>query len=107
VSSPVSGLQPWLRPYAEWCIGWTQHYWPTVKVTSVFRSTSDQLRLWNERASNPYPVARPGTSKHEQGLAWDMVGPADALAWAGRVWQSIGGTWGGAFKNQDPIHFEV
>lgn len=103
VNSSLSGLQPWLRPYAEALV----RYFPQLTVTSVYRSYSDQLRLWNQRASNPYPVAPPGQSYHEYGRAWDMVGPADVLAIAGRSWQAWGGTWGGAFKNADPIHFQA
>ena len=40
-------------------------------INSGFRSIADQTRLWNARASNPNPVARPGSSLHEQGLAAD------------------------------------
>lgn len=99
----LSGLQPWLRPYAEALVS----YFPMLKVTSVYRSPTKQLELWNNRASNPYPVAPPGTSYHEYGRAWDMVGPSEYLEWAGRTWQSWGGTWGGAFSRRDPIHFQA
>lgn len=95
------GLQPWLRPYAEALL----YYFPTLKITSVLRSYTKQLELWNNRHNNPYPVAPPGTSKHERGLAWDMVGPERDLEWAGITWEAWGGRWGGRFK--DPIHFEV
>jgi hypothetical protein len=103
VSSAVNGLAPWLRPYAEWLL----YYYPQLRVTSVYRSRTDQLRLWNNRASNPYPVAPPGSSKHELRRAWDMVGPDDVLEAAGRTWESWGGTWGGRFGRTDPIHFEA
>lgn len=96
-----SGLQPWLRPWAQALVA----YFPQLQITSVRRSRTDQLRLWYTRANNPYPVAPPGTSKHELGLAWDMVGPSETLALAGRVWESWGGRWGGRFR--DEIHFEV
>lgn len=99
----MNGLQPWLRPWAEALV----RYFPGLKVTSVYRSYSDQLRLWNARAKNQYPVARPGTSWHEYGRAWDMVGPPDQLELAGRVWESWGGTWGGRFSRTDPIHFQA
>lgn len=95
------GLQPWLRPYAEALTG----YFPDLQITSVRRSRTQQIALWNNRANNPYPVAPPGTSKHELGLAWDMVGPKEVLQQAGRVWESWGGRWGGRFG--DEIHFEV
>lgn len=99
--SSFSGLQPWLRPYAKALEG----YFPRLQITSVRRSRTQQISLWNNRHNNPYPVAPPGTSKHERGLAWDMVGPPDILRQAGAVWESWGGVWGGRFN--DPIHFEV
>lgn len=94
------GLWAPLRPYAETLVRATG-----LRVTSVRRSYTEQLRLWNNRANNPYPVAYPGTSKHELGYAWDMVGPPAMLARAGAIWESWGGRWGG--RVGDPIHFEV
>jgi len=96
----VNGLQPWLRPYAAWLLG----NFPSLKVTSVFRSLTDQMRLYRNRARNPYPVLPPGYSKHQYGLAWDMTGDRSLLEQAGRMWRRMGGRWGGA---TDPIHFEV
>lgn len=78
-------------------------YFPGLKVTSVRRSRTQQLYLWNTRYRNPYPVAPPGTSYHEYGRAWDMVGPAEQLREAGRVWRS----WGGQWFEADPIHFQA
>ena len=42
-------------------------------VVSGFRSRAEQERLWATRHANPYPVARPGTSLHELGLAVDVA----------------------------------
>lgn len=78
-------------------------YFPGLQVTSVYRSKTEQRRLWNNRHNNPFPVAPPGRSLHEYGLAWDMVGPDHVLAEAGRVWNS----WGGNWSKTDKIHFEV
>lgn len=99
--SSFTGLQPWLRPYAEYLLS----AFPsgTFTVTSVFRSLSDQARLYANRARNPYPVAPPGRSKHNHGLAWDMTGPTEALRRAGEIWRA----WGGKWYKSDPIHFEV
>lgn len=97
--SSLSGLQPWLRPWAEYLVA----LFPDLQVTSVRRSYSDQLRLWNNRHNNAYPVAPPGYSRHEYGLAWDMVGDPARLALAGRIWNS----WGGHWSEVDRIHFEV
>jgi len=96
----MSGLQPWLRPHAEELLRLVARY---VRVTSVYRSYSEQLELWRNRQRNPYPVAPPGSSFHQFGRAWDMVGDRDALHWAGRIWLSWGGTW----SPRDPIHFQA
>jgi uncharacterized protein YcbK (DUF882 family) len=61
-------------------------------ITSGGRSFAEQQRLWDARGSNPYPVAHPGTSRHETGRAADVtiggraiqtVIPADELRAAG------------------------
>jgi len=97
--SSFSGLQPWLRPWAQALL---EHF-RGLRVTSVRRSRTEQLKLWHNRHNNPYPVAPPGRSLHEHGLAFDMVGPDHVLAEAGRVWNS----WGGHWSPKDKIHFEV
>lgn len=52
-----------------------------VPIVSGFRSRADQERLWAGRGANPYPVAPPGTSLHERGLAIDVPAAfADRLA---------------------------
>jgi len=79
-------------------------HFPQLRVTSVYRSYSEQLELYRNRARNPYPVAPPGRSYHGARRAWDATGPAAALTHAGRTWQSWGGTWGGP---TDPIHFQA
>lgn len=77
-------------------------------VTSARRSRATQLRLWTEYLAgrSAYPVAPPGTSKHERGLAFDaVVYPSTLQSAYGQLWESWGGRWGGRFG--DPIHFEV
>lgn len=82
-----------------------------VRVTSGLRSIEKQRALYADRASNPNPVAKPGTSKHEQGQAID-VGPVGKTSAA--IWQAIGEEgkrtglrWGGDFVKRDPVHFEL
>jgi hypothetical protein len=41
---------------------------------------------------------------HEVGRAFDLVAEPEILVQLGRVWQYVGGTWGG---ERDPIHFEA
>jgi hypothetical protein len=45
----------------------------TWTVTSGLRTHAEQQRLWDQRGSNPFPVARPGTSIHEQGDSADVT----------------------------------
>ena len=45
----------------------------TFAVTSGLRTTAEQQALWDRRASNPFPVARPGTTLHEHGNAADVT----------------------------------
>jgi LAS superfamily LD-carboxypeptidase LdcB len=42
-------------------------------ITSGLRTVAEQQRLWDSRASNPFPVARPGTSRHQSGRAADVT----------------------------------
>jgi len=51
-----------------------------------------------------YPVAPPGYSAHEYGLAFDLVvSPMEALADVGYTWRE----WGGAWNPTDAVHFEL
>jgi hypothetical protein len=43
---------------------------------------------------------------HEYGRAFDVVAPDAVLEQLGRVWEYVGGTWGGR-DGSDPIHFEA
>jgi LAS superfamily LD-carboxypeptidase LdcB len=42
-------------------------------ITSGLRTRAEQQQLWDNRGSNPYPVAQPGTSRHESGNAADVT----------------------------------
>jgi hypothetical protein len=107
VAYEFSGLVPELRPFAEALVGVCAKAGVNPTVTSTRRSHSAQARLYRNYLAGrqPYPVAPPGQSAHEYGWAFDMVvyGPG-AQEDAGQVWQSWGGTWGGA---RDPVHFEL
>lgn len=45
-----------------------------VSINSGYRSIDQQKNLWNNRASNPNPVAPPGGSMHNFGYAVDVQG---------------------------------
>ncbi|NOX31618.1 MAG: hypothetical protein GXP35_16465 [Actinobacteria bacterium] len=74
-----------------------------VPVVSGYRSPAHQQLLWDRRAGNIYPVARPGTSKHEAGLAVDVplifVQTLKAVAAFSGLCHPLPDT--------DPVHFVV
>ncbi len=74
-----------------------------VVVVSGLRTRAEQQALWDRRHTNPYPVAPPGTSDHERGLAVDVERAAvDELA-------SVAGAAGlcRPLPESDPVHFVV
>lgn len=106
-STSLQNLQPWLRPYAKSLLSLAPQAGATrVRVTSTRRSRAQQVQLYNSFVAGrtSYPVAPPGQSMHELGLAWDMVTePYSALATLGAWWIQAGGSW----HASDPIHFEM
>ena len=96
-----------LQPWADKLLKLAQSRGTPVSVTSVRRTRGLQRRLYQDflQGRSRYPAAPPGRSKHELGLAFDIVGSPEVLAYLGKVWESWGGTWGGRFH--DPIHFEA
>ena len=44
----------------------------TWKINSGLRTVAEQQVLWDNRHTNPFPVARPGTSNHQHGNAADV-----------------------------------
>lgn len=75
-----------------------------ARVTSAYRSTKKQAWLYDRylRGLQPYPVAPPGTSDHEYGLALDVVStnPDKLVA----LLTSAGLYWAGP---SDPVHFSL
>ena len=72
-----------------------------VPIVSGLRTRAEQERLWANRHTNPYPVAEPGTSLHERGLAIDVP-----LTFAPRL-AAVGPTIGlcQPLPASDPVHF--
>jgi len=77
-----------------------------VRVTSTLRSREKQAKLYREwlRGERRLPVAPPGRSMHERGLAFDISAPDSTLAVAGELAPYLGLRWLGS---RDPVHFEL
>ena len=71
------------------------------QVTSTYRSFDEQRRLYERwlAGQHNYPVASPGNSLHNYGLAFDLVSRDNA--WLGAVWTA----WGGQWSPTDSVHF--
>ncbi len=103
----LDGLQPAFRARVEKMIAHVQSLGDTVTIVWGYRSTAEQTILWNNRASNPNPVARPGFSPHEAGLAVDLHFDGSVSRSAvGHAAIDFGLRWGGGFQHPDPPHFE-
>jgi D-alanyl-D-alanine carboxypeptidase-like protein/putative Flp pilus-assembly TadE/G-like protein len=99
-SADPGGLAPAMRAAlarAEQLLG------EPVPITSGYRSPEKQRALWLNRGANPYPVAAPGTSMHERGLAVDV--PASFVPRLASVAARAGLCH--PYPKADPIHFEV
>lgn len=91
-----------------------------LTITNTLRSTQEQSRLYEQGRTTEGPIvthAKPGTSKHEFGHAFDVavVGengnptwPEDNDLWnkIGAIGENLGLKWGGRFKTPDRPHFE-
>lgn len=75
-----------------------------VSINSGYRSTQKQAQLYANRASNPNPVAKPGTSLHEKGLAADgTIGGVPI----GTLPDALLARFGLARVPGDPVHVQV
>ena len=97
-SGAIAGLDPRLVAtigVAEGLLG------EPVPIVSGLRTRAEQEWLWANRHTNPYPVAEPGTSMHERGLAIDVP-----LSFAPRL-ASVGPAVGlcRPLPTTDPVHF--
>ncbi len=74
-----------------------------VPIASGFRTRAEQEWLWAHRHERQYPVAPPGTSRHEVGLAidvpWWFVGRLALVAHRAGLCQPL--------PLRDRVHFEL
>lgn len=93
-----------------WLLAQLAPYGIRATITSGIRSSSDQARLYAQyvQGKSRYPVARPGTSKHEQGRAVDISASREVQEIVASYWKSWGGRWGGDWPGaqNDPVHYE-
>jgi hypothetical protein len=82
-----------------------------LQINSAKRDTADQQRLWDESVASGRPgigptgmiIGKPGTSKHEHGLAVDIQNYKDPAAMKALQNQGLVQPYPG----KDPVHFEV
>ena len=72
-----------------------------VDTNSLYRTYEEQAALYANRASNPYPVAPPGSSRHESGLAFD----ANLTPEQERIARELGLVQ--PMPDTDPVHWEL
>jgi len=89
-----------------------------VRVIAGLRTYAEQDALYAQGRTTPGPRvtnARGGWSNHNFGTAWDVgifkggkyLDESPLYQQLGRVGQSLGLEWGGAWKFTDEPHFEV
>lgn len=104
----MRGLDKRFKPWAQYLLDTARYNNIRVRITSGYRSVAEQRRLYERYIAGrqPYPVAPPGRSYHNYGLAVDIVAdsPPGAQEALGRLWESWGGLWGGS---RDPVHFSI
>lgn len=109
MASRFSDLDPYLQPYAQYLYDVAEYNGLKPRVTSTFRSMEKQADLYRrwQQGLSALPAAPPGKSKHNYGLAFDMVvhdgyhSPWQTAV--GNFWKSLGGKW----WQSDPVHFQV
>lgn len=105
--APLTGLDDTFRSYVQSFLDYLRYLGASPAVTSGKRTREQQQRLYDLwRSGSPqqrYPVARPGTSAHEHGLAVDITFPNTAqLQQAIELAPRFNLKWGGS---KDPVHF--
>lgn len=99
-----SGLHPYLRAIVKQLPRVAKLNGFRYRITSAYRSPQKQAQLYREYLAGraPYPVAAPGTSAHERGLALDVM--ADNPSKLVYALTAAGLSWAGP---SDPVHFQL
>lgn len=80
------------------------HMGRPLPINYAYRTNAEQRCIYNNRGSNGYPVAVPGTSDHEKGLAIDVEYSAAVNPAYERVMNQFGLCR--PIPASDPIHYE-
>jgi hypothetical protein len=86
-------------------------------ITQTYRSTAYQSELYAQGRTKPGSIVtdcKGGTSPHEFRYAFDICknvkgheyDDSDFFKKCGKVWQDMGGEWGGSWKAPDMPHFQ-
>lgn len=107
----IERMEPEARKALQALLQYAAAHNYTVSVADAWRSRAAQEAAYKKWLSGKYNVpivAKPGTSKHETGEAFDLSAPDLTLKILGDVWLTWGGKWGGTWsqKNRELWHFE-
>jgi peptidoglycan L-alanyl-D-glutamate endopeptidase CwlK len=117
----IALLHPSIQPYARKLIATSAKRGVPLLLVSGYRSNEEQARLYAQGRTAPGPVvtnAKPGTSWHNYGLAFDVVpvsldgrprwdAPASVWQELGALGESLGLAWGGRWASfPDRPHFQ-
>jgi LAS superfamily LD-carboxypeptidase LdcB len=114
VSATVRSLDARVQPFVSELLRALARAGIKAELTSTRRDLAEQRRLYDcyrrtgcsncRRGPGCFPAAPPGSSTHATGFAFDVRLTPPVYAELGQVWEQLGLTWGGRFK--DPIHFD-
>jgi len=106
------------RQFMEQAVPLMEQLGATVKIISGNRTYAEQDALYAQGRTKPGRIvtnARSGQSNHNFGTAWDVgifkdgkyLDDSPLYKSLGKIGQSLGLEWGGAWKFSDEPHFEV
>lgn len=102
----LGDVHPALAARINWIQRVSAAYGLATTVTSGYRTYEEQRELYENRGTNPFPVAPPGCSTHEYGLAVDLVANPyrpEYQNWLGSLGRYLGLVW----RREDPVHFQI
>jgi len=126
-SRRIEDLQPLLQVKCRYFLEICEQEWPTgeidIIITNTLRTLEEQAALYAQGRSRPGKIvtwAKPGSSAHNYGLAFDIVPVrlgkpvwgtkgADLTLWqrCGFIGESLGLEWGGRWTKPDMPHFQI